>query len=129
MSHFAKVIDGIVTEVLVIDQATINTGLFGDPALWVQTSYNTRGGVHYNQQGEPDGPGLRKNYAGIGYTYSAILDAFIPPKPYPSWLLDEDTCLWVAPVPYPAEGGPYVWDEENQAWVEVPKPQTEAVAL
>ena len=124
MSHFAKVENGLVTEVLVIEQDVLDTGLFGDPALFVQTSYNTHGGVHYNQQGEPDGPGLRKNYAGIGYTYSAILDAFIPPKPYPSWLLDEDTCLWVAPVPYPAEGGPYVWDEENRAWVEIPSPVT-----
>lgn len=114
MSHFAKVIDGIVTEVLVIEQDVINTGLFGDPALFVQTSYNTRGGQH------PEGRPLRKNFAGIGYAYDAERDAFIPPKPYASWVLDEDTCLWAAPVAQPDDGGRYRWDEENQAWVKTP---------
>lgn len=112
MSHFAKVIDGIVTEVLVIEQDVIDTGLFGDPSLWVQTSYNTYGGQH------PEGRPLRKNFAGIGFTYDAERDAFIPPKPYPSWTLNEDTCLWGAPVAYPDDGKPYFWDEENQMWVE-----------
>lgn len=124
MSHFAKVENGIVTEVLVIEQDVIDTGLFGDPALFVQTSYNTRGGVHYGPDGQPDGPGLRKNYAGIGFAYDALLDAFIPPKPFPSWLLDTQTCLWEAPVPYPTDGKPYVWDEANQTWREV-KPTAE----
>lgn len=119
MSHFAKVESGIVTDVLVISQDVIDSGLFGDPALFIQTSYNTRGGVHYNQQGEPDGPGLRKNYAGIGYTYDPLLDAFIPPKPYPSWLLDTQTCLWDPPVPYPTDGKTYIWDEGTLSWVEV----------
>lgn len=126
MSHFAKVEDGIVTEVLVIEQDVIDTGLFGDPALFVQTSYNTRGGVHYGPDGKPDGPGLRKNYAGIGYAYDTLLDAFIPPKPFPSWLLDTQTCLWNAPVPYPTDGKPYAWDEENQTWVDVTPPAEEA---
>lgn len=128
MAHFAKVEGGIVTEVLVISQDEIDLGLFGDPALWVQTSYNTRGGVHYNQQGEPDGPGLRKNYAGIGYTYDPVLDAFIPPQPFPSWLLDTQTCLWNPPVPYPDDGKMYVWDEETLSWVEVPQPVVEPEA-
>lgn len=119
MSHFAKVIYGVVTEVLVISQEEINTGLFGAPEFFIQTSYNTRGGVHYNQQGEPDGPGLRKNYASVGYTYDPILDAFIPPKPYPSWLLNTQTCLWEAPVPYPNDGKNYMWDEDTLSWVEV----------
>lgn len=123
MSHFAKVIDGIVTEVLVIEQDVIGTGLFGDPALFVQTSYNTRGGVHYNQQGEPDGPGLRKNYAGVGYSYDLVLDAFIPPKPFPSWSLNEDTCLWDAPVAYPNDGKSYYWDEATLSWIEITPPQ------
>lgn len=92
MSHFAKVKDGVVTEVLVIEQDVINTGLFGDPALFVQTSYNTHGGQH------PEGRPLRKNFAGVGYTYDAARDAFIPPQPDPSWTLDEQTCLWVAPA-------------------------------
>jgi len=114
MSHFAKVIDGIVTEVLVIEQDVIDTGLFGDPALFVQTSYNTYGGQH------PEGRPLRKNYAGIGFTYDAGRDAFIPPQPFPSWTLNEDTCLWECPVAYPDDGKVYIWDEETLSWVEVP---------
>ena len=101
MSHFAQ-IDGnnIVTQVLVIEQDVIDTGLFGDPASWIQTSYNTNGGVH-TLGGTP----LRKNYAGIGYTYNASRDAFIPPKPFASWTLTEDTCKWEAPTPRPVEEG------------------------
>jgi hypothetical protein len=110
MSHFAKVIDGVVTAVLVIEQDVIDTGAFGDPALWVQTSYNTHGGQH------PEGRPLRKNYAGIGYTYDAERDAFIAPQPFPSWTLNEDTCLWVSPVPMPDDGKQYIWDEETQAY-------------
>jgi len=114
MSHFAKIIDGIVTEVLVIEQDVIDTGLFGDPALFVQTSYNTYGGQH------PEGRPLRKNYAGIGYTYDADRDAFIAPSPFSSWLLNEDTCLWEAPVAYPDDGKSYAWDEDTLSWIEVP---------
>lgn len=121
MAHFAKVENSVVTEVLVISQDELNLGFFGDPALWVQTSYNTRGGVHYGPDGQPDGPGLRKNYAGIGYTYDATLDAFIPPKPYLSWLLNTQTCLWEAPVPYPNDGKMYVWDEQTLSWVLAPE--------
>lgn len=128
MAHFAKVEGGIVTEVLVISQDEINLGLFGDPARWVQTSYNTRGGVHYGPDGQPDGPGLRKNYAGIGYTYDAERDAFIPPQPFPSWLLNEETCLWASPVPYPDNGKMYEWDEETLSWAEVPPPVVEPEA-
>ena len=117
MSHFAKVIDGIVTEVLVIEQDVIDTGAFGDPSLWVQTSYNTHGGQH------PEGRPLRKNYAGIGYTYDAERDAFIPPQPFASWLLNEDTCLWGAPVAHPDDGKSYAWDEDTLSWVEVPNGQ------
>lgn len=116
MSHFAKVIDGIVTEVLVIEQDVIDTGLFGDPSLWVQTSYNTYGGQH------PEGRPLRKNFAGIGYTYDAGRDAFIPPQPFPSWSLNEDTCHWDAPVAYPDDGKPYYWDEATLSWVEITPP-------
>lgn len=113
MAHFAKVIDGIVTEVLVIEQDVVDTGAFGDPALWVQTSYNTHGGVH------PEGRPLRKNYAGIGYTYDADRDAFYAPQPFASWTLNDDTCLWDAPVAHPDGGKPYYWDEATLAWVEV----------
>lgn len=123
MSHFAQ-IDGnnTVTQVIVIEQETLNTGLWGDPATWIQTSYNTRGGVHYGQDGQPDGGvALRKNYAGIGFTYDAGRDAFIPPQPFPSWLLDETTCLWSAPVPYPTDGQRYTWNESTVSWDLVPE--------
>jgi hypothetical protein len=120
MAHFAKVIDGVVTEVLVIEQDVIDTGLFGDPALFVQTSYNTHGGVH------PEGRPLRKNYAGVGYTYDAGRDAFIPPQPFPSWTLNENTCLWDAPTAQPDDGKLYRWDEATLAWVEVTPPTGEA---
>ena len=113
MAHFAKVENGVVTEVIVIDQETLNTGLWGDPAMWVQTSYNTHGGQH------PEGRPLRKNFAGIGFTYDAQRDAFIPPKPFASWVLNEDTCLWEPPVAMPTEDGPYVWDETAGAWVAI----------
>ena len=88
-----------------------------------QTSYNTRGGVHYTDgvPSEDQTKALRFNYAGIGFTYDADRDAFIPPKPFESWLLNEDTCLWEAPVAYPEDGETYTWDEESGAWVEVPE--------
>ena len=86
---------------------------------YVQTSYNTRGGVHYGPDGQPSADqskALRKNYAGLGYTYDEARDAFIPPCPYPSWVLDEETCLWSPPLPYPTDGGTYGWDEDAGAW-------------
>lgn len=116
MAHFAKVESGIVTEVLVIEQDVIDTGAFGDPSLWVQTSYNTYGGQH------PEGRPLRMNYAGVGFTYDAERDAFYAPQPFASWTLDEATCLWVAPTAYPDDGKPYFWDEAALAWVEVEAP-------
>lgn len=82
-----------------------------------RTSYNSRGGVHYDLEGQPDGkPAFRKNYASIGYTYDNVLDAFIPPKPYPSWLLNTQTCQWEAPIPYPNDGNYYRWNEQSQSW-------------
>ena len=110
MAHFAKVIDGIVTEVLVIEQDVIDTGAFGDPALWVQTSYNTHGGQH------PEGRPLRKNYAGVGFTYDVERDAFIPPQPFQSWKLNETTCLWEPPIEYPNDGNLYSWNEDSLNW-------------
>ena len=116
MSHFAKVENGVVVQVIVAEQDVIDTGIFGHG--WVQTSYNTHGGQH------PEGRPLRKNYAGIGYTYDIEKDAFIPPKPYASWLLNEETCLWNSPVPYPTDVGTvenpkrYSWDETTTSWVE-----------
>lgn len=121
MSHFAQInSDNIVTQVIVIEQQTLNSGLWGDPNSWIQTSYNTRGGVHYGADGQPDGGvALRKNYAGVGFTYDRGRDAFIPPQPFPSWVLNEDTCLWSAPVPYPTDGQQYTWDEATLNWLAV----------
>lgn len=112
MSHFAKVENGIVTQVIVIEQDVLDTGLWGDPASWVQTSYNTRGGQHIL-----GGTPLRKNYAGTGYIYDSERDAFYTPQPYPSWTLNEDTCQWQAPVPMNDDGNMYEWNELAGAWI------------
>lgn len=125
MSHFAKVEDGVVTQVLVAEQDFINSGAVGDPAQWIRTSYNTRAGVHYepnsNTPSADQSKALRKNYAGIGYTYDAARDAFIPPKPdpYPSWIIDDATGLWKPPVAMPTDGQEYDWDESTLSWVVV----------
>jgi hypothetical protein len=121
MSHFAKVEDGIVTQVIVAEQDFIDTGALGDANQWVQTSYNTRGGKHYDPetQEEDSGTPLRKNYAGIGYTYDSVKDAFIAPQPYPSWTLDEDTCIWEPPVARPEDDKRYTWDEDTTIWKEM----------
>ncbi len=118
MSHFAKVSDGVVTRVIVAEQEFFDTFVDTSPGEWIQTSYNTHGGQH------PEGRPLRKNYAGIGYTYDRERDAFIPPKPYDSWLLNEESCLWESPVPYPNDGKIYQWDESQLAWNDVDKVNT-----
>jgi hypothetical protein len=112
MAHFAKVQDGKVVQVIVAEPDFFETFVDTSPGEWVQTSYNTHGGQH------PEGRPLRKNYAGIGFTYDRVRDAFIPPQPFASWLLNEETCLWDAPVAYPDDGGVYEWNEETLAWVE-----------
>jgi len=126
MSHFAKLDENNVVVFVTVGRQEDDgkeQELYertGD--VYKQTSYNTLGGIHYNPEtGEPSddqSKALRKNYAGIGYTYDEDRDAFIPPKPFESWVLNEDTCLWGAPVPYPAEGI-HTWDEESGSWVEV----------
>jgi hypothetical protein len=116
MAHFAKVNNGIVEQVIVAEPEFFDTFVDSSPGQWIQTSYNTHGGVHAN-----GGTPLRKNYAGIGFSYDATRDAFIPPKPYASWTLNEDTCLWNCPVALPTEGGPYTWNESTQAWDAVPE--------
>lgn len=119
MSHFAKVENGIVTQVIVIEQDVIDTGLWGAPASWIQTSYNTGAGVH-----RLGGAPLRKNYAGVGYTYDSTRDAFIPPQPYHSWLLNEDTAQWQAPVPAPTDSENathYRWNESLINWEVEPR--------
>ena len=114
MSHFAKVVDGIVTQVIVAEPEFFETFVDSSPGEWIQTSYNTYGGQHRN-----GGTPLRKNYAGIGYSYDRTKDAFIPPKPFASWVLDDETCLWNAPTPMPTDGKHYEWDEATTAWKEL----------
>jgi hypothetical protein len=122
MAHWAEIDENnLVTRVLVGNNNDSNEGydwlIENLGGTWVKTSYNTHGGVH-NGGGTP----LRKNYAGIGYTYDADRDAFIPPQPFESWVLNEDTCLWEAPVEYPSDGKIYIWDEDVTNWVEVTEP-------
>ena len=95
--------------------------LFNTNNLYLQTSYNTRGGVHYtnNQPSQDQSKAFRKNYAGIGYYYDNIRDAFIPPKPFPSWTLNEESCLWDSPIPYPSDGKMYTWNEDILNWQEI----------
>lgn len=110
MAHFAKVVDGVVEQVIVADNKEwCETNLGG---TWVQTSYNTYGGIN----NRPGGEALNKNYAGIGYTWNGT--GFAAPQPFPSWILNSDTYLWESPVPYPTDGKRYVWNEENLEWQE-----------
>lgn len=121
MAHYAKVVDSIVTKVIVAEAEFFDTFIDNSPGEWVQTSYNTHGGVHYNPEtGEPDdGVALRKNYAGVGFTYDSTRDAFIAPKPFESWTLNDTSCLWEAPVAYPDDGKEYIWNESITNWTEV----------
>ena len=111
MAHYAKVNQGIVEQVIVAEPEFFETFVDTTPGQWIQTSYNTIGGVHIL-----DGTPLRKNFAGVGYTYDVDRDAFIPPRQFDSWILNDDTCLWEAPVAVPTDGEPYTWNEETQSW-------------
>ncbi len=113
MAHYAKVENSLVTQVIVAEAEFFDTFVDSSPGEWIQTSYNTSGGVH-----SEGGVALRKNYAGVGFTYDSTRDAFIPSKPYPSWTLIEATCQWTAPTVYPDDGKVYDWDEETLAWIE-----------
>ena len=114
MGHFAKVVDGKVTQVIVAEPEFFDTFVDTSPGTWLQTSYNTIGGKH-TQGGTP----LRGNYAGIGFTYDQINDVFYAPKPFESWKLNEKTWTWEAPVAMPTKGGPYQWDEDTKSWVAI----------
>ena len=111
MSHFAKVVNGKVVEVIVAEADFFDTFVDTTPGKWIQTSYNTFGGQH-----KLGGTPLRKNYAGIGWNYDKTADAFYPPKPYDSWTLNTTTYLWDPPTSYPNDGRIYEWDEENKDW-------------
>ena len=115
MAHFAKVERGVVVDIIVADESFIAT--LPNPEKWLLTDARSIANVHYGPDGLPDNlPAFRKNYATVGGTYDATLDAFIPPKPYPSWVLNTDTYQWDSPTPYPNDGGEYVWDEQNKLW-------------
>ena len=125
MGHYARVVHDIdptkkiVAQVIVADAATIEL-IKREGETWIKTSYNTRGGIHYQPNtdipSEDQSKALRKNYAGIGYSYDEGRDAFIPPKFYASWVLNETSCLWEAPVSYPDDGQQYTWNEETTSW-------------
>lgn len=129
MAHFAKINEaGVVTEIHVIEQDMIDTGLWGDPSSFVQTSYNTRRGIYYipnTNTPDPDqSKAFRKNYAGIGYTWlpdGPSGPGFVPPKPYPSWILNSFSYTWDPPIPIPKPCNPpyYTWDEETTSWIEI----------
>ncbi len=113
MAHYAKVSNSLVTQVIVAEPEFFDTFVDSSPGEWIQTSYNTLGGIH-----ELGGTPLRKNFAGIGYTYDSTRDAFYEQQPYPSWTLNETTCQWDAPVTYPDDGKVYEWNEDTTNWVE-----------
>jgi hypothetical protein len=119
MGHYAKVVSGIVQQVIVAEADFFNTFVDSSPGEWIQTSYNTRGNVHYSPDtNEPDGGiALRGNYAGIGYTYDSVNDVFYPPKPFNSWTISAETnWTWTPPVAYPSDGNNYRWNEETTTW-------------
>lgn len=131
MAHFAKVHNGIVEQVIVAEAEFFETFVDSSPGEWIQTSYNTYGGVHYQPNmymvpSEDQSKALRKNYAAIGYTYDRTRDAFYAPKPYASWTLNEQTCIWEPPTPYPEDAvrlqKNYYWDEPTLAWIFLPNP-------
>jgi hypothetical protein len=111
MSHYAKVLNGKVINVIVAEADFFNTFVDTSPGQWIQTSYNTKGNKH------PENKPLRGNFAGIGYIYDAINDVFYSPQPYPSWTLNKTTWLWDSPIPYPTDNKAYKWDEATKSWV------------
>jgi hypothetical protein len=127
MAHYAKVNNTIVERVIVAEADFFDTFVDSSPGEWIQTSYNTIEGVHYQPNSrdpsEDQSKAFRKNYAGVGYVFDTERDAFIPPKVYNSWVLNEDTCQWEPPIDYPDDGKRYMWDEETTGWVESVLPE------
>ena len=124
MSYFAKVLDGMVINVISAEASFFDTFVDTSPGEWLQTSYNTRGNVHYapNSNTPDGGVALRGNFAGIGMSYDKENDVFIPIKPYPSWNLNKSTWLWDAPVPMPKDEKIYIWDESTVSWAPITPP-------
>lgn len=121
MSHYVKVLNGIVVDGIVAEPEFFDTFIDSSPGEWIQTSYNTHGGQH------PENRPLRMNYAGIGYTYDRINDRFIPPQPFKTWILNEETCLWESPIEYPSDGNHYYWSDDaylednTTGWIVIPQ--------
>tara|TARA_R100001460_G_scaffold31892_1_gene62731 strand:- start:149 stop:526 length:378 start_codon:yes stop_codon:yes gene_type:complete len=122
MAHYAKVQNGIVTQVIVAEADFFKTFVDDTAGTWVQTSYNTRGGVHYKANSSTpssdQSKALRKNYAGIGFIYDSDKDVFYEPQPYASWTLNTNSYLWEPPVAYPSDGKAYLWEETSKSWKE-----------
>lgn len=126
MAHYAKVKDGVVTQVIVAEPEFFDTFVDTEPGEWLKTSYNIRGGVYFDPETNEaaadqsvitgDEGRERKNYAGIGFTYDRDRNAFIPPQPFASWTLNDTSCLWEAPVAYPTDGEMYTWNEDTTSW-------------
>lgn len=117
MAHFAKVLSGKVLQVIVAEPEFFERFVDTSPGTWLQCSYNSRGGVHYGPDGQPDdGLALRVNFPGVGWNYDAAGDAFYEPKPFSSWVLNQTTFLWESPVPYPTDGKEYIWNEAALSW-------------
>ena len=123
MAHYAKVVNGIVEKVIVADAEFFDTFVDDTPGKWIQTSYNTRGGIHYeansNTPSSDQAKALRKNFAGINWIYDEDKDMFSPPQPYPSWTIDDATGFWKAPVAYPSDGNKYDWNESTKSWTKL----------
>jgi len=121
MAHYAKVVDGIVSQVIVAEQEFIDT--LPDKTSWIKTSYNTRHGIYYepnsNTVAQDQSKALRGNYAGVGYIYDSTYDVFYEPKPHSSWTLNTTTWTWDSPIPYPKDGNHYLWSEYSQNWIKV----------
>ena len=121
MSHFAKVVDGKVVQVIIAEEDFFKTFVDTSPGQWIQTSYNTKANIHYGSDGQPDGGvALRGNYAGIGYIYDRTNDVFYEQQPYPSWSLNKSTWSWESPIPMPTDGQKWDWDETVKNWVITP---------
>ena len=125
MAHYAKVLNGLVVKVIVAEAEFFDTFVDTSPGEWIQTSYNTIGGFHIDpvtqQKSADQSKALRKNFAAVGYTYDKTLDAFIRPKPFASWVLDEETCLWNPPIERPTDTSKnWKWDEDTVSFVEAP---------
>ena len=123
MAHYAKVKDEIVVQVIVAEAEFFKTFVDTEPGKWIQTSYNTRGGVHYepnsNTPSSDQSKALRKNYAGIGFVYDIDKDAFYKPQPYASWIIDDSTGFWKAPTDVPDDVNKYDWNESTKSWIQI----------